>query len=83
MSYYIFACSDGYFCKRQYKKICFNHKNDLAIEKKGENVMYKINYSPQQLVQRPSSPATFADVKSISKDFCTIAVSIYLHASLK
>lgn len=40
-------------------------------------------YSPQQLMQRPSGPAAFANIKSVRKDFCTVAVSIYLHTSLK
>lgn len=34
-------------------------------------------------MQRPSCPASFADVKSISKDLSSIAICIYFHACLE
>lgn len=41
------------------------------------------NYPPEQLVQRPSSPATLANVKSVGKDLGSIAISINFHTCLK
>lgn len=34
-------------------------------------------------MQRSACPPSFADIKSISKDFSPVAICIYLHACLK
>lgn len=42
-----------------------------------------MNYLPEQLMQRPSCPAAFADVESVGKDLRSIAICIHLHARLE